>query len=208
MFSSDFFDHIISKERATEILESHCSSLYKCFSESWKMWQETRKHLPSHGAKLTSTTTAGFIHDLMVDRAQREFVNRGDEICCYFQDRLFWIDFHGELLLRFKKLDDQLRPHNIITARQQTISQQVFKTENGSRWANDGATVANFGYRLNNTGNLRDLSIVCWYNNDLVWHIPIDSEAGIVTPVMVSTPDPASDEIIITPKKVKILKKV
>lgn len=102
---------VISMEEAEKILRPHLETLYECIDGGI----EEFKTVPSSlRVKITPTTQANIIRDLIVARARERFADV-PEIRVLDRGRLFHLCIQDQLLIKFKKLDGRLRSSNIPT---------------------------------------------------------------------------------------------
>ncbi len=202
MFDENLFDYgVPSREAALSILQPHFLEIGDCISSGQENWAKMLKAVPDSCLALSPSRIAGIVYDNAVARAAKIFANRGPEIGIVESGGLFFVDFYGQIKVRFKKLRTNFRTANVETEQQHKIANQIFVTQ-GTPWTADNATIVTAGYRLTELGDtVRDAWIVCHLNKQMVWRIelPYDEQAGAVSVGSAGNPD--SDKPRVVPKK-------
>ncbi|HEG43375.1 MAG TPA: hypothetical protein ENH94_04930 [Phycisphaerales bacterium] len=156
----------VTEQGAHEILKPHYEKLSKCFINAWGDYITIIEKCASSCVGFTATTRANIVQNSIIENAKRLFSDVGG-VTCYYSNGLFALDFYGKIILRFKKIDRSLRPHNVRTEQQgQCTMQTLF----------DNATIVTAGYRVDVTEtSIKDIKVVCWFNNCLLWQLPLDA---------------------------------
>ena len=164
---------VLSDREAHGILQNHYPRVATCIHGAWRDYEFLIRVAPDQCLNFTPTTRANIIQNNMVKHAQQMF-GQTEDVLCFENDGIFTVDFYGRIRLRFKKLDKLLRPSNIQTAQQQGFSSQTL--------FGPSYTKVTAGYRLDRSGlAIRDIHLVCWYNDALLWNIQLDEHVGTHT---------------------------
>jgi hypothetical protein len=186
---------ILTDSEAHGILEKHYPGIAACIRSGWQDYEFLIRVAPDQCLNFTATTRANIVQNNMVKHAQRLF-GQTEDVLCYQSDGIFTVDFYGKIRLRFKKLDNSLKPSNIPTSQQQEFS---FQTLFGP-----SSTKVTAGYRLDRSGlTLRDIHLVCFYSDELLWNIQLDEyvTANAKGDIAEATPVPGTPGTRIVPRK-------
>jgi hypothetical protein len=129
----------LSKEEAIRcyLTPERLNAIYECISNALQMYDDDYTTLRF---KHSPRTHASVIHDLMVDNIKKRFAN-DHKVNCFYKKGLFHLLVdNGDIVIRFKKLDRNLRTHNIPT-------QQSFNFTHQMSMFNPPATNLNAGYQ-------------------------------------------------------------
>jgi len=164
---------LLSYDDGVAVLSPHFENIVAGISEGWERWTKFEKESPRMRAPLSTRTRAGFVHDHIIDSVKGLFephLGRGVRI---LEENGFPVfEFDGKILLRFKKLDYNARPRNIITDQQYEWKYQQFELTGV-----DCATVVTAGYQLNILGTeIKDIRIVCLYGEEAIWGFSVYDE--------------------------------
>lgn len=201
---------IMDYDEAFATLSPHFSTIVDCMSYGWETYKEMQYlRGEDYLSPLSSSTIASIIFDYTIHRASYLFSSLEPDIGAYYDRGFFNIDFHGKILLRFKKFSKTFETSNVLTSRQKRLNQQIIITED-IPWASDGSIIVSAGYRLNETETqIRDMSIICRDQNHLLWRMPLpyEEQGTNVIPAVPIVSGP-SEEVSYTYKKLKPASKV
>lgn len=105
---------VISKDDVDKILSPYYDRIETVIESGW---QEYETHYISEQYRLEERTRANILRDIIVNKSRTDFF--GDPNI-KFRERhgLFVLEFHSQIFLRFKKLDQNLVASNILTNQQ------------------------------------------------------------------------------------------
>jgi len=155
---------IMDEFQAGDLLSPHYDNVIGSMSMAWNDYHQIIKKAPDECLAFTATTRAIIVHNNITKHALRLFDNV-ENVICYPNDNIFTIDFYGKIRLRFKKLDNSLKPNNVSTLQQMEFASQTLF---------GAVTKITAGYRLDQTEMfIKDMHLVCWYNDSIFWNIPL-----------------------------------
>jgi hypothetical protein len=155
---------ITTEEDGKRCLDQYISTLTECIEDGFKRYF---KLPPKALVDFTPRSRASIINDFIRAEARKRFYDI-PSIQLYEIRGLFLLDF-GEIQLRFKKLDKQLRPHNIPT--NQT---RIFMVQ-GQLPGLPMATKVIAGYQPNvSYSDIEYMGILCPDNNGYLWQIDLN----------------------------------
>lgn len=102
---------VISEAAAKTILEPYKARLRECIMQAWEDYESQYGHVRYIH---TPRTRANIVHDHMVHHARRLFEGNAGVFMSEIKG-LFLIEIEGQLLVRFKKLDEDKKHHNYPT---------------------------------------------------------------------------------------------
>lgn len=186
----------MSGEEARTLLEPHYPAISECIAAGWDAWQSVRQAAPNACLPLETRTWAGLVHDNIVAHAQRRFSGMGPGVVVSSACGFLTIDFHGKIILRFKKLRKNLRPSNVATGQQDDFrQQQLFSSV---------ATKVTAGYRVDALGTIiRDIQIVCWLDSHLNWSLRMPDLCGDTGVAQPMSPDAPRKPLVVAKKSTK-----
>ena len=157
---------MFSKEESLEILAPYSDDLYEIVFSAWRNYPRLYKDvLNVH----TPRSKSSLIHDHMVHHARQAFEGNS-KVRCFDTQRLFLLNFHGKLLVRFKKLYEDKMPRNIPTQQTVLFSEQLELPQIPS------ATHLVVGYELDAEQlGLQSISITCPNGKQTSWYSEIDA---------------------------------
>lgn len=160
---------IVGVDEASRILEPHIPAFNDCWNRAWSKWLLIGQAAPdgSIAVALDRRSQAATLYALMVWELEHHFANVPG-VTTSKKGGFLTVNFKDVLLLRFKKVDKQLRSHNIMT-RQQTL----FRLQLVLPGFPD-VTRADLGYQLDKLRiNLQNLVVVCHTGDELEWSLPV-----------------------------------
>lgn len=180
----------ITRDEAVTVLKPYLDKLRECVVLAWDDYitQYNDLRFPH-----TSRTRANIIHDLMCLHAKRQFAPiKGVHI--RETNGLFLVDFHGELQIRFKKLNRSMKSSNIPT--QQTL--HFF--EQLELEGIPSATRLVIGYILDEAQTqIRTVVITCPKGQEIEWYLELEEPAETRIAGV-----PAESEVVKTSKRVRV----
>lgn len=157
----------ISQFEAEAILEPYRLMIWESITSAWvdyELHYEHVRHLH------TSRTRANIIHDHIVFNARKIF-DGIEGICLHDINGLFLVEIQEKVLLRFKKLDEEKRCHNIQT--QQTVD---FFGQMELPYMPPHAIRLIAGYELNSLQTeIKAISITCPNGSNNAWYFEVES---------------------------------
>jgi hypothetical protein len=167
-----FKDGVWESKDVNSILVPHKPRIAECIYTGFDFLLDIREKYPKRYAQLSPTTRAGIVHDETVACASQVFKGLKPDVAIVPALGSIVITFQEKVALRFKKLSDNLEANNIQTKQQKDFNQQTL-------WPDLCNVTA--GYRLDPTGHeIRDIQIVCWYRDELLWNIEVPYKRGDV----------------------------
>ena len=161
---------IMDECQAGDLLSPHYDNVIRSMSMGWNDYHQITNRSPDECLAFTATTRANIVHNNITKHAHRLF-SSVEGIICYHEDKIFTIDFYGKIRLRFKKLDNSLKPSNVLTVQQMEFASQTLF---------GAVTNITAGYRLDQTETfIQDMHLVCWYNDSRFWNIPLPYKEAI-----------------------------
>lgn len=154
----------IAQLEAVGILEPHFNSIWRIVTGAWGDYNEHYKEMKH---KYTPTCRANIIHSHMVDNAKKEFEGvKGVKPMVI--DGLFILSIENKLVVRFKKLDDDMKSRNYPTNRQIDYLAQMDIP------GIPLATRLEAGYQLNElqTG-YKSVLITCPQGSKIAWYLEV-----------------------------------
>lgn len=175
---------VVDADGASLVLEPHIPAFNKCWKRAWAKWQQIRQAAPdgSIGAALQGRAQASALYDLMVWELEHHFKDVSG-VTTSKKGGFLTLNFYDVLLLRFKKVDQQPRSHNIMTRQQKLFRLQLVLP------GFPDVMRAVLGYQLDKLRiNLQNLVVVCHTGDELEWSLPVlmpDTGTGTVgaTPI-------------------------
>ncbi|MBI4825348.1 MAG: hypothetical protein HY807_02860 [Nitrospirae bacterium] len=159
---------------AISFLNPYNAILYYCVMNSWTDYGKEYAHVRHIH---TPTTRANIIHSHMIHHA-RNFFQDIEGVNFIIRNKLFMVNIHDTVLLRFKKLDENKISGNIKT--QQTID---FLEQDLPSMPQHAKNLI-VGYELNSLQtNISAITITCPKNSsEIEWYFDLDipSQAEIV----------------------------
>ena len=160
-----FKDGIPTSEEAKVFFKPHMKRVAECIYAGQDVLLDFRENYPNHYSQMSPTTRAGIVHDAMIARAKQVFKRLKPDVVLVDALGSTVVTFNDKYALRFKKLSDMFEARNIPTRQQMAFSQQTL-------WPDIWNVTA--GYRLDPTGHeIRDIQIVSWYYDEMLWNIEI-----------------------------------
>jgi hypothetical protein len=101
----------LSRDQALEVLTPHAERLYRIGTTPFASWQSEYPNLALH----TPRTRANVLYDLMVNQARIEFRGIRGTAIIDPPSGVVLLDIDQQVLIRFKKLDDDSLPRNYPT---------------------------------------------------------------------------------------------
>ena len=99
-----FTDGRLTVDGANQLLKPYYPLIMQCIVGGWNAWEELQQLAPKACSPLLPRTRAGVIHDNIEEKARRTFGDRKPDIMLYSNRGFLIIDFHGKIMMRFKKL--------------------------------------------------------------------------------------------------------
>lgn len=176
-------DELMTQDEAEAFLRPHLPAIRGFIQDGWQTWIELVTKNPELVGS-AKRTRANIVYDQIAQKAEAYFDSEGVPTST---DKQFLIVSlaEGRLELRFKKFkDSQMHTSGIPTAQMLEIEAQQVVI--------DGMAVTYLiaGYLPDSLGvGLDNISIVCSYNQDVIWQIDLlDGGAGAVIPVVTNDP--------------------
>jgi hypothetical protein len=149
--------------------------LGKCIKGAWKDYLGYPDHLR---LQHTPRSRASLVHDHIVMRVRNAF-DDFDDVRLHDINKLFVLVLPGEVVIRFKKLNDNLRSSGIPTQQRLEFAAQ------GDLPGIESVTHLEAGYTLNEFETAIDgVHVVCPYNDSVLWAHEIfvedDDQAKVV----------------------------
>lgn len=163
---------IRSKQEVAAQLSADLPKIGSCIRGAWESYQS--QYSPALRARHSSLSRAALVHDEMVLQAEKAFEGRPGVICRKVQ-RMFVVSFSANLVVRFKKFDDNFGVSNVPTKQSLSFINQQFDLPGV-----DQATTLHAGYRLNKLETaLEGCYVVCprGYGHEWILNLE-DLEAG------------------------------
>lgn len=173
-----------TQDDAEQLLEPFKPVLFGAFTGAFSDWSSLLQRAPEETAGLTKFVRTRYLHDRVVNRLQREELRGSVPGLRVRQiNGLQVAVLHDSLMLKFKKLDRNLRSRNIQTGQTVAFNNQVpLVTDGGGLLTN-----ATGGYVLDRgAAELSKLVVVCWDGPSRLWRVDLD--AGKADGVMVELP--------------------
>lgn len=157
----DFGD--LDEDGAYPVLSPYLEDISECMYAGHRSLMKCRELLPKQFSCLKPRTLANMMNDLIVNLISDKFSAK-DNVYCLEKDFLL-LDFDGQLLMRFKKLNKSLKPENVKTGQQRRIAQQCFLGRQ---------QIVTAGYRINaGFSSIKDMFVVYLRDNNIDWTIPL-----------------------------------
>lgn len=160
---------LIQKDAAFEALKPYLEKIRVCVASAWEV--DYLKYPEWAKVAHDATTRANIIFGHMVERAMKTFIDDSSVKILSPKDtktRQAIFVFGGKISLRFKKLDSDLMPQNIDTAREKLLNSQEDLPDIGAAYH----LVA--GYTLNEYQTEIDgIYLVCPNNKKIYWEIEL-----------------------------------
>ena len=163
---------IISKEDAQSILEPHKATLIAAWNAAWEKWEKIGQQAPDARVDIRSRAQANVLYDLVCSELKRRFTDVPG-VSWSEKGGFLTLNFEDKLLLRFKKFDDNLKSHNVMTQQQ-----VLFRLQLELPGFPSAPTRATLGYQLDKfAAGLRNFLVACHVGDSLEWIIPIIAPA-------------------------------
>ncbi len=155
---------ILSEQQSREVFGSRTDILRECIEFAWDRYLAMP---PEIHVDLTPRSRASIVHDFIVSEARKRFFNDSG-VQLVTRRGLFTIDF-GEVQLRFKKFNGQLRPQSIPT--NQTRAFMIQEELPGLPLP----TKLTAGYKLDNIQqNIECIAVVCFSDDRCAWFFELE----------------------------------
>ena len=189
---------VLTEDAAKAILEPYMPGLQEDLEASWAWVQEALDGDPERRVVFDTSTQAAMVFNRFVFLTERR-LSTDPKVRITKHGRMMKVAFGGgQLSLRFKKLDEELRSKNVKTNQQLRIYSQMVLD------GMDPTTTVTFGYKLDPPGrNIVGVYITCpigWNINK--WVIVLsESEGDALLLAPQSPPDDGQPGFSIRPKE-------
>lgn len=161
-------NRILTREQADEILKPYYDDLLRCVQSGLDQFLQLPDSLR---AVSRPRTLANLLNDTIRSDAVRRFQDDVQVSMNLEHEGALFI-FAEKIALRFKKVDADLMPRNVRTARQHDIAEQQLELSGVTI-----PTVVNLGYQPNVIfTEIRSVSLICRRHRNLLWQIPLADE--------------------------------
>jgi hypothetical protein len=181
---------VVTAEDAWAVLEPHIPGFVDCWRGTWDKWLRIGESVPDGQVAIRARAQSNVLYDLMVYELKHRFADV-PEVTVSEKGGFLTLNFSDVILLRFKKLDQYMRSHHIMTRQQKLFSLQLVLPG-----FPDAPTRVTLGYQLDKLRmNLRDFLITCYSGDRLEWYrslmgYPEQGEGVILFPVEPDMPKP------------------
>lgn len=159
----------ISQEEAEKILEPHKNQFRDCVINAWNDYNNYYSDVKH---KHSARTRANILYDHMVDSARLKFDGMS-EISLIDINGSFLISIGNMLIIRFKKLDNEMKSRNYPTQQALAFMDQLTLP---------GIPVAArliVGYQLNELQtNIKSILVTCPNGSQIDWHSELKGETS------------------------------
>ncbi|HWR14167.1 MAG TPA: hypothetical protein VN577_05035 [Terriglobales bacterium] len=170
-------DHLLTVERAEELLEPYLDKLNFCIQAGWDAW---KAHYSHRFHVLGNRARAAIVFDEIKFAAISEFAGDPD-VVFRVKKNAFLLYIGEEIILRFKKMDKQGRCSNIATKQQALFQAQAELFPSG--------TLVSAGYTLDDLQiDIARKMVVCQLQNRVLWTLTIGSGSEAINVVPMSAP--------------------
>ncbi|MBL9004709.1 MAG: hypothetical protein JNJ46_10700 [Myxococcales bacterium] len=161
---------LYTKDQVAEIVAPHVHNLRECVNGGWCQY---RRDYSAELRKVHSARArASVVHDHIVQTAVRNLEGvPGIRVPLYHSGRPLLIEIDKKLTVRFKKLDNERRPRNIMTRQQRGLLAQATLPHI------EGTMHLVVGYELDQLQqNIAHISLLCPHPTRLspLWDLPLD----------------------------------
>jgi hypothetical protein len=189
----------ISKEKVLAILDLYMPRMADCIMAGWNDYATI--YAPQHHIH-TPRTRASIIRDHIVAHVRETFDNVRNVVIIDKRSGLFCLEVKGLVVVRFKKLNEQMRTSNIPTQQALAFEQQMSLPD----IPHDAAHI-NAGYSPDKLWtNLKGIFIAAPNGKKIDWFVEI-GDNGKAMPVVElfvqPTPSPASSSSRVRPRAKK-----
>ncbi len=192
---------IIPRDEAMALLADLLPVFRDCLDQSWQFVEQVFDEAPERRAAFTPTTRANMLYDRLVQMV-RQALDGHPRIQLAHRGRMLRLIVDQRVLVRFKKLDEDLRARNVRTDSQLLDYYQLWLPG----IEEPALTKLTFGYRLNATQTeIVGRYLTCpknWKENH--WFAALDEEASDAMPLFIPRPQSDADSgvgIVVTPKR-------
>ena len=175
-------DAILSQEKAEPILAPFLGKVQNCCLNGMEAWLRFAESLPDLRIPLLSRTMANFVNDWVIQHARAEFPEDRVNGIEPFEDRgFFCVGINKQIIVRFKKADDEDMARNYPTKQQMEIGGQQLLIPG---WIQP--TVVSACYHFTEALDAIDRIVIsCGFNGHRLWRIPVyDVNDGTETGVL------------------------
>lgn len=196
-------DAILSREKAEPILAPYFSKVQQCCLKGMEAWLRFAEITPDLRIPLLSRTMADFVNDWVVHYARSEFLDdRTNGVESFDERGFFCVGISRQIIMRFKKADDEDMARNYPTKQQIEIGGQQLIIPGWTQ-----PTIVSACYHFTKTLDAIDrIVITCSFNGHRLWRIPVfDGNEGTETGVLPfgspQAPQPRKSKVL--PKDIK-----
>lgn len=157
------------EDDARQRLASYREIIAKCVKAGWQRWKDLS---PSDRYPLSSRSRATVVYDFICHEIRHAFSEVPGVNIMKIHGMLV-LNFNGEIILRFKKLDSAYRTGNIRTRHQESYSLQLQLPHLPPQ-----ATRLVAGYQLDRLQvDLKDIQVTHPIGRNVMWHFSILDQA-------------------------------
>jgi len=167
--------YIIGEDEAREILKPHYSDIWTTFEKGFKTYSDVHRILKEQDggihASLASICKSVQVWNYSLNYGKNLLCPKGIDYLELSKSSR-WFNFDDLIYMRFKKLDDNLRPSNVETDRIKLMHSQL-----QIPGFPDKPTIVSAGYTTDkHFSAINNVFIVCWRNGTIRWRIDLRRE--------------------------------
>jgi hypothetical protein len=175
---------LMTRQEAQELLGPYQAVLSEVIRAALVDWEKLLSEVPHLTGGLRGRTRSSYVHERIVHRLQAVVPQHHGLRLGRARGGLAILIVRDQLILKLKKLDDQLRSSNIMTG--QTA---LFNAQGVLEGMDAVATNATAGYTLDAIGALPlRIVVVCWQDEQQLWAIDLEERAAAVGGTVLTIP--------------------
>jgi hypothetical protein len=188
----------VSRDDAITILDEFLPIFRGCLDQAWEYVEQVFNDDPSRRVAFCPATRAGMLYDRLAQLVKQS-LDGHPRVEVAHRGRMLRLIIDDTVMVRFKKLDENLRAKNVRTSSQFSdyFQLRLPGTEEPE------LTKLVFGYRLNATeSDIEGRFVTCPKNwDENYWVLALDEEASSAMPLFTPATEEEDDAVIIIKAK-------
>lgn len=188
----------VSRDDAITHLNEFLPIFRGCLDQAWEFVEQVFSDNPERRVAFCPATRAGMLYDRLVQLVKQS-LDGHPRVEVTHRGRMLRLIIDDTIMVRFKKLDENLRAKNVRTPSQfgDYFQFRLPGTEEPE------LTKLVFGYRLNATeSEIEGRYVTCTKNwDENYWVFPLDEEASLATPLFPPDTEEEDDAVIVVKAK-------
>jgi hypothetical protein len=176
---------LLSRDQAELLLAPYLPLFRTCLQSGLQRWRDLSDVPEARRLALRPRSRASMIHDYATEQAQQTFAGMKPNVELLEVRGFTVVKVEDRILLRFRKFSRGWRTNLNPTTQQKLWDAQEPLPGLGAM------THLSAGYRLDDTGELDGMGVVCSREGQPIWVLPLDDQGGTSTlGELASLPEP------------------